>query len=247
MSPDFNPLPPQRQDQPDAAQFSLAPPEEFAPADSALTEDAALSLLQQSDLSPEEIEHISKDPNVSKSRKVRMALVSHPKTPRHISLPLLRHLFTFDLMRLSLTPATPSDVKVAIDEIIINKLQAIPSGERLSLARRASGRVAGALLLDSEARVIAAALENSRLTEAFIIKAVLRPGAPDALIQAVCHHTRWSLRREIRMALLRIEKTPLARALEFARSLPPPMVLEILQASRLPANVKSHILRELQN
>lgn len=245
MTEDFNP-----------AHFSGEPPldvpsepasaeELVSAANSALTEDLALAMLKRMDLSPEALEIISKNPNVSKSRKVRMALVLHPKTPRHVSLPLLRHLFTFDLMQAALTPVTPADVKVAIDEIIAHKLPAISSGERLSLARRASGRVAGDLLLDSDPRVILAALENPRLTEASIIKAVLRPSAPDALVQAVCHHAKWSLRREIRMALLRSEKTPLARALEFARTLPPPVVHEIMEASRLPANIKTHILHEL--
>jgi hypothetical protein len=215
-------------------------------SDPALTEDLALSLLRRMDLAPEAIENISKNGNVSTNRKVRMALISHPKTPRHVSLPLIRLLFTFDLMQVALMPATPADVKVAIDEALINKVQTISTGERLTLARRASGRVAGALLLDSEPRVIHAALENGRLTEAPIIKAVLRYNAPDALVQFVCHHAKWSLRREIRMALLRNEKTPLARALEFARSLPPPLVREILQASRLPMNVKTHILRDLK-
>jgi hypothetical protein len=216
-------------------------------ADPALTEDLAIALLKRSDLAPEALEAISKNPNVSTNRKVRIALISHPKTPRHASLPLIRLLFTFDLMQVALTPITPADVKVAIEEVLINKLQTISTGERLTLARCASGRVAGALLLDSEPRVIHAALENGRLTEAPIIKAVLRYNAPDALVQAVCHHAKWSYRREIRTALLRNEKTPLARALEFARSLPPGLVREILQASRLPMNVKTHILRDLKN
>ena len=51
--------------------------------------------------------------------------------------------------------------------------------------------------------------------------------------------------KEIRMALLRNEKTPLARALEFARSLPGPLVREILQGSRLPTNIKSCVLKDL--
>jgi len=33
-----------------------------------------------------------------KSRKVKLALVQHPNTPRHVSIPMLRHLLTFELM-----------------------------------------------------------------------------------------------------------------------------------------------------
>jgi len=133
---------------------------------------------------------------------------------------------------------------VAADEALINRLETISTGERMSLAHRGSGRVAGELLLDPEARVIHAALENSRLTESSVIKALMRTGAPPAFVEGVCHHSRWSVRREIRIALLRNEKTPLARALEFARSLPPPLLREILHGSRLPTSIKSCLLKD---
>jgi len=216
-----------------------------AAADPALTEDLALSLLKRSDLPPEVLEQLSKNGGVMKSRKVKLALVEHLKTPRHVSLPMVRHLFTFDLMQAALTPVVPADVKLAADEVLINRLETISSGEKLTLAHRASGRVAGALLLDEDARVVQVALENARITEAAVIKAIMRHNASSAFVQAVCHHSRWSLRREVRIALLRNEKTPLARALEFARSLPPSLVREILQSSPLPAGVKSGLLRDL--
>ena len=145
-----------------------------------------------------------------KSRKVKLALVEHPRTPRHISVPMVRHLFTFDLMRVALTPVVPADIKMAAEESLINRLERLSQGERLSLAHRASGRVAAALLLDPEPRVIHAALENSRLTESAVIKALMRRDAPEAFVRAVCHHSKWSPRREIRVALLRNGKTPLS-------------------------------------
>ena len=52
---------------------------------------------------------------------------------------------------------------------------------------------------------------------------------------------------EHRVALLRNEKTPLAKALEFARSLPPAVLREILQNSRLPASTKTYLFKELKH
>lgn len=211
-----------------------------------LNEDSLLALLKQPDLAPAILEKIGKNSGAMKLRKVKLALVGHPKTPRHVSLPMVRHLFTFDLMQLALLPVVPADVKRAAEETLIRKLETISSGERLSLARRASGGIAGELLLDDEARVMQAALENSRLTEAPVIKAVLRHDATAALVQAVCHHPKWSFRREIRVALLRNQHTPMARAMEFSRGMPLPMLREILHSSRLSADVKAYLLREVR-
>lgn len=217
-----------------------------AAIDPALGEELALALLQRRDLPAEIIEPLSKNAGVMGSRKVKLALVEHPKAPRHISLPLLRHLFTFDLMQVSLQPAVCADIKKFADEVLIGRLESIPCGARLSLARRASGRVAAALLEDRESRVIRAALDNGRLAEASIVKALMRANSRAALVEAVCHHPKWAVRREVRIALLRNQKTPLARALEFARNLPPPLLREVLHSSRLPLGVKSYLAKELE-
>jgi hypothetical protein len=94
--------------------------------------------------------------------------------------------------------------------------------------------------------VVQAALENSRLTEASIVRVLTRGGSSAAFVEAVCHHRQWSLRREVRVALLRNEKTPLARTTEFARGLPAALVREILQSSRLPGKFKNFLLRDLE-
>jgi hypothetical protein len=167
----------------------------------ALTEDLALSLLKQSNLQPEILAKISKNSALMKSRKLKLALVTHPKTPRHLLLPLLRHLFTFDLMRVALMPTIAADIKVAAEESLINRLEKLSLGEKLSLARRASGRVAAALLSEPEAHVIDAALQNARMTEAAIIRELTRRKTNQILVEAICNHPKWKLRPEIIIAL----------------------------------------------
>ena len=216
-----------------------------AAADPALSEDLALTLLKRTDLPPETLEALSKNGGAMKSRKVKLALAQHLRTPRHVSLPMVRHLFTFDLMKVALTPVVPADIKMAADEALINRLETISTGERLTLARQASGRVAGALLSDAETRVMTTALENSRLTEAAIIRALTRSNSPAPFVEAVCRHPKWSVRREVRVALLRNAKTPMARAIEFARSLPANIVREILNGSHLPPNIQSYLKKDL--
>ncbi len=220
---------------------AAAPLEASSTADDALTADLALAAIKDRGLSSDIIEQISRNAAVMKSRKVRVALAAHPRTPRRIALRLIRELYTFDLMQFALIPAVAADLKRVADELLVARLASITLGERIALARRSSAMVASALLLDKESRVWQTALENPRLSESGIVRALLRPTATHAFVKAVCHHAKWSLRPEIRMALLRNEYTPLARALEFARRLPPAQLRDILHASRLPEKIKSYL------
>jgi hypothetical protein len=240
-------------------------------ADPAVTEDLALALLKRADLPPEVLEQIARNASALKSRKVKIAVVSHPHAPRHVSVPLARQFYTFDLMKVALSPSVPADVKVAVDNVLISRLKTVTLGERLTLARRASGRVAAALLLEVESgdgktvhakmiagktsaaetvdrktRVMQTALENPRLTEVLVIKSVLGSAASAALVHAVARHAKWSRRREIRAALLRTAHLSLARALEFSREIPAPVLQEVLASSRLPAPVKAQLIRQSQ-
>src|SRR5579864_8685863 len=147
------------------------------PESDIVTADLALAALKDRDLASEVIEQISKNTAVMKSRKVRLALVAHPRAPRRIALRLIRELYTFDLMQFSLLPAVAADLKRVADELLVGRLASVSLGERISLARRSSGRVAAALLLDRELRVWQTALENPRLTEPSVAKALLSPGA----------------------------------------------------------------------
>jgi hypothetical protein len=208
-----------------------------------LTEDTALNLLKSRDLSAELIEAFCRERRelLTKSRKLKRAIVEHPQTPRHVSLPMLRQLFTFDLLQVALATAVAADLRVAAEESLINRLETISIGEKTTLAKRASGRVAGALLVDADVRVMRAALQNGRVTEGVIVRALRRRDVPASLVEAVCHHPAWSVRHEIRIVLLGNEKTPIDFALRVARTLPSPILRDILYASRLPQRVKTAI------
>lgn len=217
--------------------------EPFGP--SAGTEDLALAQFKNRDLPLVDIETIARNTGLMKSRKLRMAVASHPHAPRRIALRLVREFYAFELMQFALIPSAPADLRRVADELLLSRLCSITLGERISLARRASERVAGGLLLDKEIPVWQAALENPRLTEAAIAKALQRPIATPAFVVAISHHSKWCLRREIRIALLRNAHTPLSRAIEFAQRLQPPQIRDILHASRLPEEVKQYLRKSI--
>lgn len=196
------------------------------------TEDQALALLDRADVTAAELSQLARNPSVIKSGKVLLGLAVHPRTPRHVTIPLLRRLFTFDLMQVALTPTLAADVKRAAEEQLLHRMESLSSGERISLARRASGRVAAALLLDAESRVVSAARDNSHLVEVLVVTALMKHGAPESLFGLVSEHPKWSLRRDVQIALLRSEKLPLERALELAGNFSADFLRRIVPESR---------------
>lgn len=218
-------------------------PAELLPAahDPALTEDLALTLLRRRDIGREVIESLAKNSSVNRLRAVQNGIARHPHTPRHVSIPLIRRLYTVDLMEIALTPGVIPDVKRMAEDVIMMRLEALSLGERTSLGRRASNRVAGALLSDADPLVIAAALANPRMNEGAILKALGAEKCKAILVEAVIASERWSVARDIRMVLLRVPFTPFAKVIEYARSLPPSSVRDAMRYSRQPENVRTYV------
>ena len=217
-----------------------------AAADPRMTEELALTMLERRELPHLALEKLSKNMAAMKHRKVQNAIVVHPRTPRHVSLPITRRLYAFELMNIALTPTVASDIKMFAEDILISRLESISSGERMALAKRGSTGIAAALLRDPEARIIEAALNNPYMTEMYVVKALMKEGSPQQLIDAVCHHAKWNLRREVQAALLRNEKTPMARAVALAQGMSSMALREILRTSRLSRNIKTYLERMLE-
>jgi hypothetical protein len=211
-----------------------------------LNEDLALLLLQRRDLSPQVLEGLVRNHTVMKHRKVLMQVVQHPRTPRHIALPMLRRLFVFELMRVGLEPMVPADLKLLIEDLLIDKLETLSLGESINLARRASAGVAGALLLHEQCAVIEAALQNPRMTEASIAKSLAKPKVPALLLSMLIEHPKWSLRRELQIAILRRAEATEGIVVQTAAKLPTPAILEVLEQVRLPVDREELLRRVLE-
>ncbi|MBZ5522207.1 MAG: hypothetical protein LAP21_08190 [Acidobacteriia bacterium] len=210
-------------------------------ADHRLTEDLALAMLNRRDLPREALEELNKNAGVVKHRKVRLAVVMHPRAPRHVTVPTIRHLYTFELMQVALFPTVAADIKRVAEETLIGRMGTISSGERMALAKQSSGRVAAALLHDPEPRIMHAALENPRMTEILIVKALRSKDPTEHLAPAICRHEKWSQRHDVKMALLSNENTPFARVLQIADDLSARALKEVLANSRLSVNVKNYL------
>jgi hypothetical protein len=217
-----------------------------AAGDPRLTEDLALALLNHRDLPREALEALNKNGQLMRQRKVRLAVVMHPRTPRHISVPTIRHIHTFELMQVALLPVVPPDVKRAAEEVLISKIANISSGERSTLAKQSSGRVAAALLLDKEERIMLAALSNPQMTELFIVRALKMERCTELLAPAVSRHQKWSFRNDVKAALLGNKHTPPARVIQLAAELPINLIKDVLRNGRLSPQAKNSLVAVLE-
>ena len=180
-----------------------------------LQERDLLRLLERGDLAQEVVLDLARHKEVRRSYMVQLALVRHPKTPRQVSLPLMKFLYVFDLLRVAQTPAVPADIKMVAEETILKKIVGMPRGQRIALARRGTGRLASNLLTNSDTELIRAALDNPHLTEAQLLKVLAREGLPPAVVEQISQHPRWAQQYHLRLALIRNPLTPFARVLAF--------------------------------
>lgn len=217
-----------------------------AASDPQLGEDLAKVLLQRHDLPASVLQDLGQNTAAMKLRSVLVGLVCHVHTPRWISLPAAKHLYTFELVQVALQPAVPSDIKRAVENVILAKIENISSGERLTLAKRGPTRLAAALLGDPEPRIFEAALNNPFLTEASVAGALMRDDSHPSFAAAVFRHERWRYRREVQVALLRNPRAPVEQALMIAQALPANVARDALHTSRLPAGVKTYLMSQIQ-
>ena len=211
-----------------------------------LNEAQAALLLARKDLPGELIEEIAQRKPLLKSYAVKKALVLHPHSPRLVSLRLLRDLYLLDLVQLTLTPGALAELKRNAEEQLIARLPQLPLGQKITLARRGPGRVAGALLAEGHAQVLNIVLDNSNLTEAHVLKALSRVKISHSVLEAVSKHTKWSHSYNVRLALVRQPSTTLSTVLSYLPELTVSDLKELTAPGVVPENFRRYLQAEIQ-
>lgn len=173
-----------------------------------LAEPQVLLLLQRADLPGEIVEEVARKREWIASYRVKLAVVKHPRTPRLVSMRLLKFLYLFDLMTVSLLPTVPVEIRQQADEMIVGRIGQLPLGQKLTLARRGAARVLAALLAEGQPQVVQVALDNPRLTEEALLRLLVGRVSHPAVVREVARHPKWSVRRDIRFGLIRHPQTP---------------------------------------
>jgi hypothetical protein len=206
-----------------------------------LQESELLRLLERKNLAHEVVAEIARRREVRSSYSVQLALVRHPKAPRALSLPLMKFLYVFDLLRVAQSPGVPADVKKVAEETILKKIEGMPQGEKIALAKRGTGRLAAGFLDCPDLELIRAALDNPSLTEGDVLKVLAREGTPAVVVQQLAQHARWSHHYHLRLALIRHPQTPFARVLAFLPDMAVADLRDICLDHRMPQPVRKYL------
>jgi len=202
-------------------------------------------LLERLDLPASVLGAVAAAGKWTSSEAVRLRLARHPRTPKRFALAAVRQLYLFDLVRLSLLPSAPAEIRRVGEEVILTRVPHLPVGEKLTLARRGPSRVAGAILAEGHPQAIKLALGNPFLTESQILKVLAKAGVPERVVAAIAQHPKWSCQYNIRAALVRNPHTPPGCVRAFLPNLTLRDLKDIAGLDSLAPHLKKHIRQEL--
>ena len=212
----------------------------------ALDETQLCLLLDRKDLPTEILEEVARRKGLLKNYRVKRALAFHPRTPRLASMRLIRELYLMDLVQLTLLPGISAELKRNAEEQLIARLPQLPLGQKVTLSRRGTARVAGALLAEGHAQVLSVVLDNPQLTEAQVLKALSRDRLPLGVIQAIAQHRKWSHTYNVRLALVRHRSSTLSTILAYLPELTVSDLRELAAPGIVSENLRKYLLAEIQ-
>ena len=209
-----------------------------------LDENHLLALLKRRDLSEDLLKAVYACPQAEGSHLLRVALVKNPATAAPIVLSLLPHLHLFELVNICFLPGVTADQKLAAERAIIQRLATTELGNKITLARRATSTVVDALLQEGDPRLLEPCLGNPHLKEAAIFRFLSGPKATAETISIVARHPKWKSRPNLRLAILRNNRTPLVWYPLFLPALPAAELRTILSSQRLTPPQKQAVQDE---
>jgi hypothetical protein len=211
----------------------------------ALTDAEVCLLLRRKTLPGEIVEQIAQRKTWLRTYAVKKALVSHPHAPRLVSLKLMRALYLMDLVQIALSPGVSTEMRNYAEEQLAGRLPQLPLGQKITLARRGPGRVAGLLLAEGHPQVIALALDNPRITTAQILKVLAREGVSAEVVAAIAQHRHWSREYHVRLALVRNANSTLSSVLSFLPELTVADLQELSAPGIVPERLRKYLHAEV--
>ena len=211
-----------------------------------LGDDHLIALLKRRDL-PEEIpKRIYQLRQGNIAHPLLLSLAKNPSTPGSLVRNLLPRLRLFELVAICYMPGVTPDQKLAAERAILLRLPTMPLGNKITLARRATPAVVGAIMKEGDPRTLDACLNNPRLKEAAVYQFVSGAQATASTISMVARHSRWQQRPNLRLAILKNRQTPEIWYTLWLPKLSIGILNQLLATRRLSHVQKKLIQRELQ-
>lgn len=167
----------------------------------ALDVPTAVHALRNPFIGREGIETLAAQGRLLAAYEVKRQIALHPRAPEPLALRFIPSLFWRDLLELGLDTRVRPTLRRAADRRLMARLGGLATGEKVAIARRASPRVLGQLRHDPTPRVVAALLENPRVTEGVLLPLAASEEAPPGVLELLARNRRWGVRYEVRLAL----------------------------------------------
>ena|SRR5438094_752421 len=173
-----------------------------------LLEDEVLAVLENPYVTPPICQKIAQTQRLTGFYSVRLRLVAHKQTPQAHAVKLIHYLYWADLVRLSVEVKVPAPVRRAIETILVNRVDKLTLGERITSAKRCSHALIKEFLFDPDPKVFEALLVNQRLREDDLLVVANSDRAAPAQLQLIAADRKWSYRYSVRKALVMNPLTP---------------------------------------
>lgn len=203
-----------------------------------LSPQAARQALRNPYCTPEVVELLAAQTRLLSYSEVRRDLVLHPRTPEVLAMRFIPGLWWRDLVALGLDTRLRPTLRRAADLHLAARLPELAVGERVSLARRAGPGILSHLRHDPNPQVIAALLDNPRLTEGTLAPVLHSASTAPAILDLIAADRRWGVRYPLRVALARNPRTPIDTVLKILTTLRKPDQKAIASDPRLPEPVR---------
>jgi hypothetical protein len=210
-----------------------------------LTEDMALFIAKSRKAPSEALGFLAGDVRFKESYKLKLALCKNPRTPQRVALSLLKFLRIFDLAVLTRDQQIPTILRQKIEQALSEKIRAMPLGVKTALAKKANSAIVMGLMEKGDARVVTVCLESPVLTEGDLYKIINRTSTGAVVIKMIAEHPKWSLRYQIRFALIRNFFTPTTLVVRFIGGMKTVDLKELYDDARTPLSTKPFLFREL--
>lgn len=211
-----------------------------------LTENEMARLLRNRSASAALLARVGRDKRWTRNYQVKRALVRHPKTPYPVALSLVGHLYWRDLAETIEDARLHAALRREAEELMKERLTDLSLGEQTTLARRASGSLISKLRTSGDARVLQALLENARLKEEDAVAIASGEAAPGEVLTVLARHSKWGIRRTVRIALTRNARTPVAVALRLVARLPREELERLAADGSAPRIARVGAVRQLE-